>query len=137
MRETQQVRRGRCRHLDTFHDFYLADAELIFCESRSFRKAPKHVVSSRICTLPHSNDQSRRKCISPPRSTLLYDSRRDTLTYGARSKFLQCDGSNVPLPTPLAFVGGVSNGSDGHVGTMKTARPAIGALPPIVLTRLS
>ena len=69
MRETHKVRRGRCRDFDPFRDFYFADPELTFCESRSFRKVAKHVVLSPTCTLPRDNDQSRRNFVSPPRST--------------------------------------------------------------------
>ena len=59
MRETYQVRRGRCRNDNTFCDFYFAAPELRFCEYRCFRKPAKYIVS-------------------PPTSTLPYDNRRDT-----------------------------------------------------------
>jgi len=80
MRETHKVRRGRCRHFDTFRDFYFADPKLIFCESSSFRKTAKKKSFRCTYTLPHDNDQSRRKFVSPPRSTLPYDNRQDNDT---------------------------------------------------------
>ena len=46
---------------------------------------------------------------------------------------------NIPLPTPPALVEVVGMGrvSNGPVGTMKTAGPAIRALLPIIWTMLS
>jgi len=131
MRETRQVRRGGCRNDDTFRDFYFTSAELIFCEYRDFRKPSKHIVSTPTTPLPPDNDQSRRNMWfrrpDPPCLTTA------AATSAPTAYVRNCDGanwSNVLLPTLLALVevvgmAGVSNGDDGHVGTMKTVGLAI------------
>jgi len=114
--ETQQVRRGRCCHFDTFRDFYFTTAELIFCEYRRFRKPVKHVVSPPTSTLLHDNHQSRQNMSfrhpHPPSLTT-------TTATPAPSKLRPCNWANALPPG----VGGILNGCDGRVGAIEATGP--------------
>ena len=72
MRETRQVRQGWCRNDDTFRDFYFASAELIFCDYRYCRKMS---FRPHIPFATRQPPKPAKGVVSPPTSTLAYDSR--------------------------------------------------------------
>ena len=66
MRETQQVRPGRCRNDNIFRDFNFPSPGLIFfCQYRPFRKPVKDIVSPPPSTLPHDSHPDMRTYAVP------------------------------------------------------------------------
>jgi hypothetical protein len=69
MRETHEVRHGRCRNDDTFRDFNFANQQLIYCEYRPLRKPAKDVVSPPTHFLPYENHPNMRTYAVPTQLT--------------------------------------------------------------------
>ena len=104
MRETHQVRRGRCCHFNTFHEFYFPTAELIFCNHRCFRKPSKHMVSALTSALPPDNHPSRRTMsFRRPHPSSLMTSAMTPAPYTVPSELRHCDSSNARSRNLLAL----------------------------------
>jgi len=104
IRETRQVRRGRCRNDDTFHDFYFLTPKFIFCDCSYFRKPSKHMVLTPRSPLPPDNHLSRRNMsFRRPHPSSLTKTATTPAPYAVPSKLRRCNWLNTPPQPPLAL----------------------------------